>query len=597
GGSATFVVWDDWGGFYDHVIPPEMEGETLGFRLPALLVSPWAREGYISRAQHEHTSVLNFIAARFDLPPLSSRQAGAPPFTDAFDFSQVSRDPPAFSLTALPLAPVGSKGENKVVLISYAIALYLAATVALVVVVGRKLLRRRRRGAGYALTAAGESGLEAPEQAMAREPLARWDTELNLPAATAVEHSPPGNGRRPAVNPLVEPDQQAPVHEVIASLAHELKNTHSSILGFAQLLKEETVQDNVRTRLGTIEAETERAGRIVQDMLTFYQPHAGARTRVDINALVSRVLDLRSYQLAVEDVAVTLTPAQEEAAVMADPDLLQQVLINLISNSLHALTGVPRGERRLSIETSIEGPEVVIICADSGPGFDESAKSRAFEPFFTTRSANNGTGLGLAVSRRIVQDLGGQLSISDAENGGAVITVRLPVASPPDGENVPHSEQTRPVRILIVDDEPAIREMLQQMVMTDGYDAETAASGVEGLKLLEESHFDLVIADLKMPGLSGEEMFWGIVSARPALARRVIFITGDAGSEESSLFLRSVQNPTLEKPFQLQKLRDLIARVLASSPALGEQAGKARQARASRAVGEAVAKMKSLLKG
>jgi len=130
--SAIFVIWDDWGGFYDHVPPPQVDETGFGLRVPALLVSPWAKEGYISSVIHDHTSVLNFIAERFELPVLSERQAQASGFDDAFEFDGSPRSRPIFSLMETPEIPVASPLQNRLTLVFYLIA-FVLATILLVV--------------------------------------------------------------------------------------------------------------------------------------------------------------------------------------------------------------------------------------------------------------------------------------------------------------------------------------------------------------------------------------------------------------------------------------------------------------------------------
>ena len=119
GRSAMFIVWDEWGGFYDHVPPPQVDEMGLGFRVPALLVSPWAKRGYISHDQYDHTSVLNFIAQRFNLPPLSPREAASNSFETAFQFDAPPRAAPAFGLASIPDAPVGTPSQNRLTLMAY----------------------------------------------------------------------------------------------------------------------------------------------------------------------------------------------------------------------------------------------------------------------------------------------------------------------------------------------------------------------------------------------------------------------------------------------------------------------------------------------
>ncbi|MDO8616198.1 MAG: alkaline phosphatase family protein [Dehalococcoidia bacterium] len=140
--TALFAIWDEWGGFYDHVAPPQVDEHGLGFRVPALLVSPWAKRGYVSHVQYDHVSVLTFIERRFGLPPLSPRYQSANGFEDAFDFEGLPREAPALSLASIPPTPVGTREENRSTLLMYLAALGTAA------VVGAALLVRYRQAHG-----------------------------------------------------------------------------------------------------------------------------------------------------------------------------------------------------------------------------------------------------------------------------------------------------------------------------------------------------------------------------------------------------------------------------------------------------------------
>ncbi len=125
--TALFTIWDDWGGFYDHVTPPQVDEFGLGFRVPALLVSPWAKRGYVSHVQYDHVSILTFIERRFGLPPLSPRFQSVNGFEDAFDFQGLPRGAPTFSLASIPAAPVSTPAQNRLTLLIYLAALGTAA--------------------------------------------------------------------------------------------------------------------------------------------------------------------------------------------------------------------------------------------------------------------------------------------------------------------------------------------------------------------------------------------------------------------------------------------------------------------------------------
>jgi CheY-like chemotaxis protein len=209
----------------------------------------------------------------------------------------------------------------------------------------------------------------------------------------------------------------------------------------------------------------------------------------------------------------------------------------------------------------------VLKVADAGPGVPAEIRSRIFEPFFTTKPPGQGTGLGLALCQSIVERHRGTLSMESAPGAGATFRVEIPVGSPAEEANRtaagPASPPARPYRILVVDDEPNVAELLKEMLAADGHEVETATNGLHALEKIRAQSYDLVFCDMRMPELDGPGLYRQVERSQPELVNRWIFLTGDALGPETTSFLDNARTPTLSKPFHPDDLRRVVAQVAA----------------------------------
>ena len=206
----------------------------------------------------------------------------------------------------------------------------------------------------------------------------------------------------------------------------------------------------------------------------------------------------------------------------------------------------------------MEGVAVEVI--DDGPGMAPELAARAFEPFFTTKPEGQGTGLGLSISQGIVKEHGGRITLATRAGGGCSFTVELPGRVHPPSEPVaaPPTGATRPLSVLVLDDEPHILHYIRATLEAWGHTVATGTDGHAGLEQAVNEHFDLIISDLRMPRLGGREFFEALVTRAPSAARRVAFSTGDTVRGDTLDFLESSGRPCLQKPFSLAELRALL---------------------------------------
>ena len=273
---------------------------------------------------------------------------------------------------------------------------------------------------------------------------------------------------------------------------------------------------------------------------------------------------LLAHQLELDNIAVALHLAADLPRLRADTHQLHQVAVNLISNAQYALRE-SAGPRRLTITSRYDFARglVTFSLADTGPGIPPALVHRVFEPFFTTKPVGSGSGLGLSVCRGIVEAHGGAIEIADAPGGGTVVTVALPVTTAGPGTvGSAGAGPVRGTRILIVDDEPAVAEVLREMLADDGHRVEIASNGKAALERLAVTEFDLIISDAKMPVLDGAGLYEGLALRHPRLRDRFVFISGDTLGAETRRFIETTGVPTLDKPFEAAEVRRIVQRVL-----------------------------------
>jgi two-component system NtrC family sensor kinase len=365
---------------------------------------------------------------------------------------------------------------------------------------------------------------------------------------------------------------------LLAGVAHELNNPLAIVLGRAALLEEKAAgQPALEGDARRIREAAERCGRIVRTFLNMARSRPGERSAVQVNDLARAAVDILGYSLRSHGITVTLALDSELPTVMADGDQLGQVVLNLLVNAQQALASVPQAQRRITVSSGVEqrrdppaarDVRVWVRVADEGPGVSETVRERLFEPYFTTKPEGQGTGLGLAVSRAIARDHGGDL-VLERTPVGASFRLSLPQsgqAPTPVSEPAPLDEPS-PVqaRVLVVDDEAEIADLVRELLEGAGYDVMTAESGAVALALLDEARFDAVVSDLHMPDVDGASLWREIRSRHPALARRVLFVTGDTLSPTVRQFLDEARAESLLKPFSradlLSKVDALLARV------------------------------------
>ncbi len=343
--------------------------------------------------------------------------------------------------------------------------------------------------------------------------------------------------------------------QVLSGVAHELNNPLQSILGFASLIMEDEslALETIADARHIVDA-AERARQIVRSLLQLARPGSPGPTPTDLAVLVKHTLIFVQTDLDNYGIQVTLEVKPARVILQVDAVRLQQLLINLLTNAIHALTP-QRAPRQIGITINGEDPAWVdLIVADNGPGIPAHLHERIFEPFFTTKPVSEGTGLGLSIVRTIVQEHEGLINLESSPGQGTIICVRFPVTVQANQAQLEAELSVGRGNILVIDDDPQVNALITRVLSNAGYSVHSETNPIAARDRLASHTYHTVICDLLMPGLSGIEIYEELTRVNPSLARRLIFVTGDATRSSTRAFLEGTGLSYLLKPFSSKQL-------------------------------------------
>src|SRR6266545_2378874 len=367
---------------------------------------------------------------------------------------------------------------------------------------------------------------------------------------------------RAAQETLVRGATLRAVGELAAGAAHHLNNLMAVVLGRAQLLLMKKPDAAVAASLKSIERAAVDAADTVRRIQGFSGTAAGVgSTRFDLNTVIQEAVEFTRSRWE-NEAKVSGASIEVQARPGPIPEVsgrrleIREVITNLVLNAVDAL---PEGGR-IVVATRAEPGRVVVSVSDSGTGMAPEVRRRAFEPFFTTKGVKR-TGLGLAIAYGTVQRHGGQIAVESAPGGGTTVTFWLPAAQR-------EAEAARPAgdapaqrlgSVLVIDDEAEVRDLVAEVLVSDGHRVTAAAGGREGLARFEAGRFDVVLTDLGMPDLNGWEVARAIKSSRADIP--VLLLTGWADAVDPSA--ATVVDGVLKKPFAVQELAAAVVAALA----------------------------------
>src|SRR5580704_16900235 len=369
--------------------------------------------------------------------------------------------------------------------------------------------------------------------------------------------------------------QSVELGQLVAGVAHEINNPLTAILGFSEItLSRPDLDSFFRGPLNPIREEALRLRNLVANLNSFSRRAPHRKNIFDLRTVVTRLVDLRGYQLSADKITIHVEQPQSPIWVTADADQLLQVLVNLAMNAEQAIK--ERGDGGdIWLISAVDGGSASVEVRDNGVGIPAEAHAHIFEPFFTTKPAGSGSGLGLSISHGIIQQHGGTISAESSPGAWTKIRIELPATPAPAAE--PGVEPAKgksakgrapaTVHALVIDDEEDILEMIRYALKPLNCHT-TLLHGSAGVRAaLEQGDFDLVICDLKMPGLNGLEVLRLIRGMRRHLASHFLLMTGNLGdADDHAAELEDV--PILPKPFTLTRLREAVGEVLGAKAAI-----------------------------
>ncbi|OYY89451.1 MAG: hypothetical protein B7Y45_12165 [Sphingomonas sp. 28-66-16] len=353
---------------------------------------------------------------------------------------------------------------------------------------------------------------------------------------------------------LYQTEKLTALGSLLAGVSHELNNPLSIVVAQAVMMERQSRGGELAERAQKIRKAADRCARIVQTFLAMARQKRPERAPVDLNAVVMAAYDLAEYGLKNDGIAAIRDLAPALPRISADSDQLHQIIINLIVNAQQALVETGAQGRTLTLATRLgETADAVILdVIDNGPGIPEEARRRVFEPFYTTKPQGQGTGVGLSFSQGLAEAHGGRLELMPTA-AGACFRLTLPVdpdqAVPVGIAEAPTTGDLPLRRALVVDDEREIAESLADFLTVEGFSCDIAVGGAAAQLRLAGGDYDLIVSDLRMPGIDGPTLHDWIAARRPDLIDRVGFATGDTLGAAAARFLEKVRRPVLEKPF------------------------------------------------
>lgn len=371
---------------------------------------------------------------------------------------------------------------------------------------------------------------------------------------------------------LIQSEKLSGIGEFVAGVAHELNNPLTSVMGFSELLAQTDKDPTHRRQLDLIHKSAQRCQKIVQSLLSFARRHQPERKLANLNSLVENAAEFLHYQLRTSNIEVTTRLDPNLPSAMVDPHQLQQVFLNIINNARQAIEG-HRPKGHIEVTTQRCGQTLRVTFQDDGPGIAEANLPKLFDPFFTTKEVGKGTGLGLSLCYGIVKEHGGQITVRSKPGQGATFVVELPLTTAASAPAAPAEPTAAPAaprqngagkKVLVIDDEEPILEMVRAALAAEGYEVDVARDGEEGLQRLRQDAYHLTLCDWKMPGLNGEQVYERLRSTHPALSERMVFISGDVISERIQQFLKERNKICLSKPFSLGEFRTAVDKALSA---------------------------------
>ncbi|MDI6761965.1 MAG: response regulator [Thermodesulfobacteriota bacterium] len=351
----------------------------------------------------------------------------------------------------------------------------------------------------------------------------------------------------------------------LPELVHRLNNHLGSILGYGQLLLPKMTDSESKKYLERIIEEAHRSSHVIKDLVDFIRKRKPQKEVIDLNELIESVLKMKIRELDARRIEVVKELSPSIPLTLVDPKQIQVALANLINNAEETITEF-HGFGEIRVKTCEMEGQIEIVISDDGPGIPAENISKIFDPFCMTIKGR-GTGLELTISHDTVIEHGGTMIVESEWGKGTTFIITLPIAEgeKKKGEGKRTEMNLRGLKGLVIDDERTFLDVVSKYSELMGCKITTALDAKTALASIESEDFDFVICDIRMPKMSGIEFYGIIKEKKPSLKDRIIFSTGDVLSDTTREFMESIDNPCIEKPFDMSALKEVIIKIVGNN--------------------------------
>ncbi|MGA8810890.1 MAG: response regulator [Thermoanaerobaculia bacterium] len=365
---------------------------------------------------------------------------------------------------------------------------------------------------------------------------------------------------------LHQNEKLAALGTLLAGVAHELNNPLGLIMHQAAILEKVLQNDSQQERIKTILQAAESCSHIVKNFLALARHEPPRRVPVSLNEVVRAAMDLLSYGLRVDKVDVKLDLTEALPAISGDPQQLERVVINLVSNAQYSLRTRPV-PRVLTLGSTIDaaGEHVLLYITDNGGGIPPEIRSRIFDPFFTTKPTGEGTGLGLSLCHGIITAHNGTITVSSEVGAGTIFAISLPIdrtVKPVTNDTLALTPTASSLRILVVDDNPDVAMAFSEILSIQGHDVHIADTSRGALQMIGTGVYDIIVSDMRMPDLDGPAFYREVTTRYPQFERSFLFVTGDIFNADTDRFLKESGAVCLAKPCTFEDVENAVALVV-----------------------------------
>lgn len=352
--------------------------------------------------------------------------------------------------------------------------------------------------------------------------------------------------------------------KMIAGMAHEINNPLTIILGFSEYLMKSAPDEQNQTNLKKIVDSAQRCRKIISNLVSFSRPRDAEKKSMKANSILEEVIELMSYDLKTNHIELKRELQEKLPSISVDPQQIKQVFANIFDNAIFAIRKKQIPDASIVVRTRVEEQHILIQVIDNGIGIKKENLGKIFDPFYTTCEIGAGTGLGLSTAYGVMKDHKGNIYATSVEGKGTTISIELPFQTKDQEQQeqavVDKGKSEKKKRILVVDDEVFITDLCQTVLEEFGHHTEIAQNGRSAIAKIDQNDYDLIILDMKMPDLSGIDIYDYVQRKKPELVKHIVFSTGDTVSEDTHDFFVKTGSDYISKPFKANQLLEFVNR-------------------------------------